>query len=883
MKASTVLRYLVVLLILLFTAYAWLAQLSFYGNWLLRYPLFLLLGLAILSAVYGQFGRGFGLSHLFWHERPLPQFWAGASLALLFALQWCLAYELLRDFNGDEVFKDMQEFRTAALWFPETALGYSADESWPVDLREPLGIGPSRDVPPKAAVLTEQDAEKLWKVADRSWSFALLRRVFGPASFPEDVGKSNRNSAAWQLLGAWGVSQRFSIFMLMTLGPCLLLLALPAILPRSAKDWAARRSKQPVDLGAKSGKLFVAGLAFISGLIWIVTPFVSFAYVKIISDSNFGGMIRRVIDKIEPLLKSEGTVGVENKELFLEIAIGQGGLLIALLLTVAMLRTKPLFRRVSPAACLCLILGIFSLCFAWFVNLSFWLPRTMLVLSGLVLLGILALNGGRYRLRFPGLGDYYQRERRVPLAEATVSKPDANAACRLLPSEIALEYWKAACKDRLGAENPKLAMVCVSGGSIRSAFWTAKVLTKLEEEIDGFPYHMRLLTGASGGMLGAAHYVSGITRPTRQGGQGGWSRSPKALERFYKYLPTDSLSPVARRLALFDLPGLISARHQKTDRGHALEEAWIAWTGNLLSRPFRDLAEGEWEGWRPSMVFSPMLVEDGRRLLISNLDLDFLTMNIGSFLDLPELDCRMLPKDDPRFEHQDIYSISAYQFFRLFPEAKDFQVSTAVRMSSTFPFISPAVSLPTNPPRRVVDAGYYDNFGINAAASWAFEHRLWLRKHTSGVVLIQIRAFDSPREIEGPDDSGFALRNGLQFLSSPLEGVLQARNSVMSFRNDEQIEVLSEWFRTNTGRPEFFQTVVFECPASASLSWHITDEERNDILSCLDPICQINGNGEMGDCTKSIKNRRRLECLKQWWEVPVKPTRQDSLVSFAGT
>ena len=38
-------------------------------------------------------------------------------------------------------------------------------------------------------------------------------------------------------------------------------------------------------------------------------------------------------------------------------------------------------------------------------------------------------------------------------------------------------------------------------------------------------------------------------------------------------------------------------------------------------RPFRELAAGEAEGWRPSLVFSPMLLEDGRRLLISNLDL----------------------------------------------------------------------------------------------------------------------------------------------------------------------------------------------------------------------------------------------------------------------
>src|SRR5256886_4612464 len=34
--------------------------------------------------------------------------------------------------------------------------------------------------------------------------------------------------------------------------------------------------------------------------------------------------------------------------------------------------------------------------------------------------------------------------------------------------------------------------------------------------------------------------------------------------------------------------------------------------------------------WMPSLVFAPMLVEDGRRLLISNLDLGKTTANCGN-------------------------------------------------------------------------------------------------------------------------------------------------------------------------------------------------------------------------------------------------------------
>jgi len=45
-----------------------------------------------------------------------------------------------------------------------------------------------------------------------------------------------------------------------------------------------------------------------------------------------------------------------------------------------------------------------------------------------------------------------------------------------------------------------------------------------------------------------------------------------------------------------------------------------------------------------------------------------------------------------------------------------FTLQTAARMNAAFPVISPAVDLPTRPPRRVVDAGYFDNYGM--ATRW---------------------------------------------------------------------------------------------------------------------------------------------------------------------
>ena len=75
---------------------------------------------------------------------------------------------------------------------------------------------------------------------------------------------------------------------------------------------------------------------------------------------------------------------------------------------------------------------------------------------------------------------------------------------------------------------PKLAVVCVSGGALRSAVWTAVVLQHVERTIGAktdakgrpvrFADQLRIITGASGGMLGTAAYVARLTRlATRTG------------------------------------------------------------------------------------------------------------------------------------------------------------------------------------------------------------------------------------------------------------------------------------------------------------------------------------------------------------------------------
>lgn len=415
-------------------------------------------------------------------------------------------------------------------------------------------------------------------------------------------------------------------------------------------------------------------------------------------------------------------------------------------------------------------------------------PALVVVVVGLVFLGGI----GRYAIRFPDFDDLY----RHPIALA-----DYDPACKadlLAPESV--DFCGEARGPYSARQRRPLVVVCVSGGGIRAAAWTTAVLHKLEREFGrldnqpavDFPCHIRLVTGASGGMAGAAYYVANLPTPPP---------SPLVrsdLRRQYDAITADCLSPIVHAMTYQDIRSVFSPFGHSRDRGQALERAWSVNLRGVLDQPFERLHAGEAAGWRPSLVFAPMVVEDGRRLLISNLDLRGIASNDGSILQEsrdPQYDpaLRMRP-------HLNRFSYESYEFFRLFPDPsvrQRLRVATAARMSASFPYMSPAVTLPTSPRRRIVDAGYYDNDGVSLAASWLFSgsNRDWLRRHVSKIVLIQIRdgASEPGRKLHtiAPDGST-ALSRGLEFLTTPPAGLYNARVGSSSFRNDGLLEILSQ-------------------------------------------------------------------------------------------
>jgi len=426
----------------------------------------------------------------------------------------------------------------------------------------------------------------------------------------------------------------------------------------------------------------------------------------------------------------------------------------------------------------------------------------------------------------------------------------------LLNNAEVLLAWKNLVGPRWQERKPKLVIVTVSGGGIRASVWASVVLRKLEATLGAdFPYHVRLVTGASGGMVAGSYYVTSLRPPTAEVLAGDRASFADlhgiSIGDFVDRMALDQLDAVAGRMLFADLPATLNPFMRQGDRGRTLEQTWIRWTGgpqSPLSRSVQSYAADERLGWRPSLVFTPMMVEDGRRLLISNLDLAFATRNVGGLLLEPSSRKIERPAiqggdfDESIHEEDEVFSLSAVEFFRLFPRAGDFQVTTAIRMSASFPWVSPAFNLPTLPPRRVVDAAYYDNYGINLSALWLSKMGQWLQENTSGVLVVQVRDkvsqgarteidFDRVGGGDTPLDrlvwhgGSRLMRPGLQALATPLVGVTNARQWTMAFRNDEQVDLQDLLFDELSGR-DFFRTVVFECPVDVSLNWRLTEREK---------------------------------------------------------
>ncbi len=445
-------------------------------------------------------------------------------------------------------------------------------------------------------------------------------------------------------------------------------------------------------------------------------------------------------------------------------------------------------------------------------------------------------NGRFAKYRLPGFESLY--DVRSDPRSAPVGGTPGGHAQRVKPLD-ALQTWHAKVA-RSPEEKPILVLFATSGGAYRAAFWTSLILDRLiagsrEEEPrwPGLDQNTRLVTGASGGMVAGAYFVAMSAENKLEEGVtcriiGDTRRALRKRSQRQHPIGRDSLSPVMHQMVRSDLWHSFIPSSPRWDRGRMLEAQW-----ETLNRSFETLREGEEAGLVPSLVFSPMLVESGALALMSNLDLGALRRRSTRIHDRPdaELDASVEVLD--QFEGT---------------QAK-VTLATAVRLSATFPYISPAVSLPTRVDRRVVDAGYFDNYGIDIASGFLEDPdvRDWVQAKCAGVAIIEVRAFEGQPLTRRPS----ALARAWHFLTSPPEALFSARRASQVFRNNQQLRALVDRFgRAEGAAGDFLRVFTLEAVSDVSMSWYL----RLDELEALEGLLNEPSPEERDSAQATVKS-----------------------------
>ncbi|MEQ8575853.1 MAG: patatin-like phospholipase family protein [Fulvivirga sp.] len=381
-----------------------------------------------------------------------------------------------------------------------------------------------------------------------------------------------------------------------------------------------------------------------------------------------------------------------------------------------------------------------------------------------------------------------------------------------------LENWRA--KFPAG-EKPKMVFVCVSGGGQRAALWTLNTLQNADSATNGELFkHTMLITGASGGLIGASYFREMALRKYRNQIDNLYSQ--EYLDR----MGSDNLNAIIFSLLMndlfvefqqFDYAGL---RYTK-DRGYSFERQLSKNTNGFLDKKLKDYHDPEFNSEIPMMILAPTIINDGRKLYISPQNMSYMmnALDSGYMRD----------------------KINGVEFLRFFKDhgSENLRFLSGLRMSAAFPYITPNISLPSDPPLDIMDAGVTDNFGISDAVQFLFAFKDWIAQNTSGVVLVSIRDSEKDGPIERKSNLSL-----LDKTTMPISSIYQNFESLQDITNDNKIEFARSWFDGTIDRVDIqyvpreyliensskTDSLKLDNVKRASLSWRLTSKEKQSLI-----------------------------------------------------
>lgn len=361
-----------------------------------------------------------------------------------------------------------------------------------------------------------------------------------------------------------------------------------------------------------------------------------------------------------------------------------------------------------------------------------------------------------------------------------------------------LNKWHA----QTNKEKPKLIIVNSSGGGSRSALWTFSVLQNCDKATKGLlTKHLQMISGASGGMIGAAYFRELLLR----------SRSGQAVnlysQEYKNNLSKDLLNKLAFSASTNDLfirfQHLTHNGHNYTkDRGYAFEEHLHENTNQYMRHDLGYYEQPEKKAIIPVMIFSPTIVNDGRRLFISSQSLSFITES-GDY-------SKQIANSHENIDYQTFFKDNSPQKLRF---------SSAMRASASFPFIMPMITMPTNPEMQLMDAGIRDNYGFRTAADFLYNLRDWIKENTSGVIIIEIR--DTKKILNNENYNPISF---MDKITLPFGNMYNNFPRTQDFDQEQLMKIGLTNFPFNVNIVTF--NLREKKDDRISLSWHLTKQEK---------------------------------------------------------
>lgn len=491
-------------------------------------------------------------------------------------------------------------------------------------------------------------------------------------------------------------------------------------------------------------------------------------------------------------------------------------LIFAFVLTLGIFKDYPAFQ-LPAAASFIIFLTIFVMMAGAF---SYWFGGWSATTALIIFLFINYLVGENFfSKKYEAFGLDYDKKL-APYDVSSLQKLNSPANIEK-DKETTLAMLKNWRNKFSGERKPRMVFLCVSGGGKRAALWTMTSLQAADSLSQGkLMENSILITGASGGLIGASYFRELKLREK----QGQDIRPYAAYHR--QRISTDNLNPLIFGLLANDLfvgfNRFEYAGHQYVrDRSYTFEDQLNQITEHLMDKPMLAYYTPEMKAIVPMVILTPTVVNDGRKLYIASHPVSFMNTDILNQLNYSSS------------------KISGADFSRLFSEqgAGNMRFLSALRMSATFPYITPNTTLPTNPPIQIMDAGISDNFGLTDAVRFLYSFKDWIGENTSGVIFVSIR--DSPKL---GTITAKAEQTIVDDITQPISSVYNNFENFQDITSDLLIGQAKSWFNGAIDRIDLEYESEDYVPilqkmdsirknnARASLSWRLTTREKESIM-----------------------------------------------------